>query len=144
MMLYGANTKWCTTMRNYQYYEDYVCDGNEFYITIRKNEDASKAQKYAIVRKGFLDFEVYDEKDSHARTFDESERDRLRFVVQAIVVDKPPKNYIKMVCDKEIPTAEVLEWLKTQPESTVKFVTHRRRDIELIGKDTDSLIDFFL
>ena len=36
MMVYGSGTKWCTTMEDETYYEDYVYKGTNFYVIISK------------------------------------------------------------------------------------------------------------
>lgn len=141
MILYGANTKWCTTMKNQTYYEEYVTRGNDFYILIVKNSNAASSSKYAIVRRSLLDFEIYDANDSRSRSFTESEEDNLRAVVQAIVIDKPPKNYLRQVYNGFIPTDEALEWLKTQSSVTCEFVEDKRKDLKYKKITIDELIE---
>jgi len=53
VMKYGANTQWCITMRDANYYEDYVNDGCVFYFMIDKIADDNDNQfaKVAIVLK---------------------------------------------------------------------------------------------
>ncbi len=141
MIAYGANTKWCTTMKDQTYYEDYVNRGNDFYILIVKNPKAARSTKYAIVRRGLLEFEVYDANDSHSRSFTEEEEDGLRIVVQAIVVDKPPKNYLRQVCSGQIPVDEAVEWLKDQTSITRSYVESKRIDLQYKLKSIDELIE---
>lgn len=141
MITYGTNTKWCTTMKDQTYYEDYVNRGNDFYILIVKNPQAARSTKYAIVRRGLLEFEVYDANDSHSRNFTEEEEDRLRVVVQAIVVDKPPKNYLRQVCSGIIPADEAVEWLKEQTQVTRTYVENKRTDLQFRLKSIDELIE---
>lgn len=141
MITYGANTKWCTTMKDQHYYEDYVNRGNDFYILIVKNEKAARSSKYAIVRRGLLEFEVYDAVDTRSRSFTEEEEDSLRVVVQAIVVDKPPKNFLREVCSGKIPAEEALEWLSEQTPVTRAFVESKREDLLFRLKSTKELVD---
>jgi len=143
MITYGSNTRWCTTMKDHHYYEDYVSQGNDFYIIITKNPEAVKSSKYAVVRKGLLEFQVYDAKDSYARSFDDKEVDLLREAVQAIVADKPPKNYLRLVCKGEIPAVQAAEWLKTQSEVTQKYVESKRPDIQFMQKSLAELAAIF-
>jgi hypothetical protein len=143
MITYGSNTKWCTTMKDQQYYEDYVNQGNDFYILITKNSKVIRSSKYAVVRRGLLEFQVYDAKDSYSRSFTEEEEDRLREVVQAIVADKPPKNYLREVCAGNIPAAEAAEWMKTQSKVTREYIEGKRPDLQLLCKTTNELIDIF-
>ena len=143
MITYGANTKWCTTMKDQQYYEDYVTQGNDFYILITKNPKVVRSSKYAIVRRGLLEFQVYDATDSYSRSFTEQEEDHLREVVQAIVADKPPKNYLREVCAGKIPTAEAAEWLKSQSKVTQKYVENKRPDLQFLCKTINELINIF-
>jgi hypothetical protein len=143
MITYGANTKWCTTMKDQHYYEDYVTQGNDFYIIITKNSKAVRSSKYAVVRKGLLEFQVYDAKDSYERSFTEEEEDHLREIVQAIVADKPPKNYLREVCSGNVPTSEAATWLKTQSEVTQKYIEGKRPDLQFMMKTTDELIQIF-
>jgi hypothetical protein len=143
MILYGAETKWCTTMKDHSYYEDYVNNGNDFYILISKKEGSFTSSKYAIVRKSFLEFQVYDANDTHAREFTESEQDKLRIVLQAIVIDKPPKNYLREVCQGRIPAQEAADWLTRQSDVTRTFVEGKRPDLQFLTKTIDELITIF-
>jgi hypothetical protein len=143
MILYGADTKWCTTMKDHSYYEDYVNNGNDFYILILKKQDVFTSSKYAIVRKSFLEFQVYDAADTYAREFTESEQDKLRIVLQAIIMDKPPKNYLREVCQDRIPSQEAAEWLSRQSSVTQNFVEGKRPDLKFIKKSVDELINIF-
>lgn len=140
MITYGSNTKWCTTMKDQTYYEDYVNRGNDFYILIVKNPTAARSTKYAIVRRGLLEFEVYDANDSHSRSFTEDEEDRLRVVVQAIVMDKPPKNFFRQVCSGIIPADEAIEWLKNQTDVTRTYIEGKRLDLQYKLKSVDEMI----
>lgn len=140
MITYGVNTKWCTTMKDHHYYEDYVNRGNDFYILIVKNPEIAQSSKYAIVRRGLLEFEVYDAEDSHSRSFTEKEEDALRVVVQAIVMDKPPKNFLREVCSGKVPAEEALEWIKDQTDVTKKFVEEKREDLKYRLKTPQELI----
>ncbi len=144
MITYGANTKWCTTMRDQHYYEDYVTQGNDFYIIITKNPKVVRSSKYAVVRKGLLEFQVYDAQDSYERSFSEEEEDCLREVVQAVVADKPPKNYLRLVCAGDIPTDEAAQWLKTQSKVTQRYVEEKRPDLQFLSKDTSELVELFV
>ena len=143
MIAYGANTRWCTTMKDQHYYEDYVVGGNDFYIIITKNPKAAKSSKYAVARKGFLEFQVYDDQDSYARSFSEKEEDLLRNAVQAIVADKPPKNFIRLICNKQIPANEAIEWLKNQSKKTKDFIERHRPDLIFALKSVDELVEEF-
>lgn len=147
MITYGANTQWCTTMKDHHYYEDYVNNGNDFYILIFKKAKNDRigniSDKYAIVRKGLLEFQVYDAQDTYQRSFTEEEEDVLRQIVQAIVVDKPPKNYLKLVCDGTILAPEAAEWLKHQSTVTQAYVEGKRPDLKFLTKNIDELIDIF-
>lgn len=147
MITYGANTKWCTTMKDHHYYEDYVNGGNDFYILISKKSKKERtgilSDKYAIVRKGLLEFQVYDSQDTYHRSFTEEEEDVLRHVVQAIVVDKPPKNYLRLVCDGTVLASEAAAWLKRQSKVTQAYVEGKRPDLQFLTKTTDELIEIF-
>lgn len=143
MIIYGANTKWCTTMKDQHYYEDYVHQGNDFYILITKNPRIVKSSKYAIVRKGLLEFQVYDAQDAYSRSFSEAEEDRLRQVVQAIVADKPPKNYLREVCKGHVPASEAAEWLQKQSKITQTYVEGKRPDLQFLNKTTKQIIQIF-
>lgn len=143
MIAYGAGTKWCTTMKDQHYYEDYVNNGNDFYIIIAKAKDITKSEKYAVVRQGLLDFKCYDADDTYARNFTDAEEDKLRVVVQSIVVDKPPKNYLREVCQGNVPASEAAEWLKGQTEVTKTFVENKRPDLKLLTKTIDEMIQVF-
>lgn len=143
MVLYGANTRWCTTMKDQHYYEDYVAQGNDFYIVIRKAPKALTHSKYAIVRKGLLDFSVYDSQDSYARSFSESEEEALREAIKAIISDKPPKNYLRMVVNGNVSGPEASEWLRAQTKVTRDYIENKRPDLKFVYKTTDELIDIF-
>jgi hypothetical protein len=143
MILYGADTKWCTTMKDHSYYEDYVNNGNDFYILITKKQGSFTSSKYAILRKSFLEFQVYDANDTHAREFTEDEQDKLRIVLQAIVMDKPPKNYLREVCRGRIPAQEAADWLIRQSNVTQNFVENKRPDLQFLTKTPDELIAIF-
>jgi hypothetical protein len=142
MILYGSETEWCTTMKDQVYYEEYVNNGNDFYILISKKKGVFTSSKYAIVRKSFLEFQVYDANDSYAREFTEVEQDKLRIVLQAIIMDKPPKNYLREVCAGNVSAQETLEWLNTQSDVTRGFVEERRSDIKFINMNITQLIKF--
>lgn len=148
MIAYGANTKWCTTMKDHHYYEDYVNNGNDFYILIlkksKKERTGNLSDKYAIVRKGLLEFQIYDAQDTYHRSFTDEEEDVLRQVVQAIVVDKPPKNYLKLVCDGTVLESEAVEWLRHQSSVTKTYVEGKRPDLRLLTKTADELIEIFI
>jgi hypothetical protein len=143
MVLYGANTRWCTTMKDQTYYEDYVDQGNDFYIVIRKNPNSLASSKYAIVRNGLLDFSVYDATDNLARSFSESEEDRLRDAIKAIISDRPPKNYLRLVVNGKIPGPEAAEWLKQQTDVTREYVEEKRPDLRFVYRSVDELIPIF-
>ena len=143
MVLYGANTRWCTTMKDQTYYEDYVSQGNDFYIVIRKAHKSLASSKYAIVRKGLLDFSLYDAQDNYARSFSENEEDALRDAIKAIVSDRPPRNYLRMVCSGKISGQEAAEWLKAQTDVTRNYVENKRPDLKFVYKTTDQLIEIF-
>lgn len=144
MMIYGAGTRWCTTMQDQSYYEDYVYSGNDFYIVIRKKKTSLKSSKYAIVRKGLLEFKVYDAEDNFARLFDQSEEDNLRDAIKAIVSDKPPKNYLYLIATGEVENKEISEWMKLQPEITREYLERKKPELKYLNKTSDELIDFFL
>jgi hypothetical protein len=143
MVLYGANTRWCTTMKDQHYYEDYVAQGNDFYIVIRKDPKSLTHSKYAIVRKGLLDFSVYDSQDSFARSFSETEEEALREAIKAIVSDKPPKNYLRLVVNGNVSGPEASEWLRAQTKVTREYIEGRRPDLKFVYKTPDELIDIF-
>jgi hypothetical protein len=146
MIIYGSGTRWCTTMEDATYYEDYVANGNEFYIVVGKTPNAKmRTKKYAVVRRGLLSFEVYDDKDSYAREFSEEEGDALRRVVQAIVADKPPKNMLRIICHnlEQIAPEKIKEWLEAQPKTTKNFVEQRRPDLLCLDKPIGELAKFF-
>jgi len=143
MVLYGANTRWCTTMKDQTYYEDYVAQGNDFYIVIRKVEKALGSSKYAVVRKGLLDFQVYDAKDNYARSFSEEEADKLRDALKAIISDKPPKNYIRLVVNSQVPAEDAVEWLKAQTKVTREYIENKRPDLKYVSRTADELIGIF-
>jgi hypothetical protein len=143
MVLYGAETRWCTTMKDQHYYEDYVSQGNDFYIVIRKDPKALASSKYAIVRKGLLDFSVYDAADNFARSFSENEEETLRDAIKAIITDKPPKNYLRMVVQGKIEGPEAAEWLRSQTKTTRDYIEGKRPDLKFVYKTTDELIDIF-
>lgn len=142
MVMYGSETKWCTTMVNQTYYEDYVCRGNDFYIIIRKDKKALKSAKYAVVRKGLLDFEVFDDHDAYARKFSDKECNILYTPVQAIVADRPPKNMLWLVCHKKIDAQEAAEWLNTQSTTTQNFVGEKIPELRFLNKSPEQLIAY--
>jgi hypothetical protein len=143
MIIYGANTQWCTTMQDQSYYEDYVANGNDFYIAIRKNPTALASHKYAIVKKGLLDFRVYDDQDHQARSFSEKEEDIMRDVIKAIVSDNPPKNYLLSVVSSKVSALEAAEWLKKQNKITQDYVEGKRPELRFIYKTASELISIF-
>lgn len=143
MILYGSNTKWCTTMKDQTYYEDYVCRGNDFYIIITKNQKAAKSSKYAVVRKGLLEFQVYDDKDTQARDFEDREIELLHSAVQAIVGDKPPKNFLRQVCKGEISAEDSEAWAKSQTEVTKEYIERYRPDIRFLHKSIAEIVGLF-
>ncbi len=143
MIVYGANTQWCTTMQDQSYYEDYVANGNDFYIAIRKNPTALASHKYAIVKKGLLDFRVYDDQDHQARSFSEKEEDIMRDVIKAIVSDNPPKNYLLSVVSSKVSALEAAEWLKKQNKITQDYVEGKRPELRFIYKTASELISIF-
>ena len=145
MMVYGSGTKWCTTMEDETYYEDYVYKGTNFYVIIRKVETALSSPKYAIAKKGLLEFQIYDAEDHYSRSFSETEEDILKDAICAVIGDKAPENYLNTLMDREknIPKEEVLAWLKDQPESTADFIKQYRGDLKYIGETTAKLVDIF-
>lgn len=143
MVLYGANTRWCTTMKDHHYYEDYVVQGHDFYIVIRKKDNALASTKYAIVRKGLLEFKVYDAQDNYARSFSDEEEEKLRNAIGAIIADKPPKNYLREVENRNVPADEAAEWLKTQSQTTIDFIEGRRPELRFVARTPDELIEIF-
>lgn len=139
MMLYGAGTKWCTTMEDQTYYEDYVSNGNDFYVIIVKNKRMGSS-KYAIVKRGLFELKCFDAEDELARDFKDDEEDGFRPVVQAIVADKPPRNYLRDVCKGLVPASDAIEWLKTQSPSTQEFVEDCRFDIKFLSNSVEDII----
>lgn len=142
MIYYGANTKWCTTMKHQTYYEDYVSRGNEFYIIIRKDWESQKSSKYAVVRSGLLDFEIFDTEDNLSRSFSDKESNLLRKPVQAIVADNPPKNFLWKICNKKVSISESSAWLKTQSEITQGFVHSHVPELQFANKSINQIIDY--
>lgn len=142
MVYYGANTQWCTTMKEHTYYEDYVSRGTDFYIIIRKNPNAFKAAKYAVARTGLLDFEVFDENDHTARSFSDKETHILKKPVQAIVADTPPKNFLWKICKKKVSIEESSEWLKHQSETTQKWAGSKVPQLRFVNKTPEQIIEY--
>lgn len=143
MSLYGAETKWCTTMIDQTYYEEYVCQGHDFYILISKTKSLRSA-KYAIVRKGLLSFEIFDDQDSYAREFSDKETQLLYKPVQAIVADLPPKNVLWLICNKKMELQEASDWMKTQSSVTQNFVGDRIPELRFLNQTPKQIISYIL
>jgi hypothetical protein len=139
MIIYGSNTRWCTTMKDSHYYEDYVSRGNNFYILITK-KPILKSTKYAILRQGLFKFDVYDEKDSYAREFSDKEIEILHIPVQAIVADKAPKNYLLRIASGEFSANEIVEMIKDESDVTKNWVSKIRMDVACIDKTPQELL----
>lgn len=143
MVLYGSNTKWCVTMEEQQYYEDYVSQGNKFYIVICKNTSVLTSPKYAIVRKGLLDLSIYDDQDRHPRSFTQQEEITLRQVLQVIIGDLAPEHMLEKIILKTVSNQEAIDWLKTQPTRVQSFIENKRPELKFKFKTSSELIDIF-
>ncbi len=61
-VFYGSNTRWCITMTDHQYYENYVSDNTLFYFILSKIKRDDKQNKVAV--------SVNRDKDNKIRKFD--------------------------------------------------------------------------
>src|SRR5690606_20249778 len=129
-------------MSDQSYYEDYVTRGHDFYIIISKDKKSLKSSKYAVVRKGLLDFEVFDANDSYSRKFSDKETNLLYKPVQAIVGDRPPKNFLWKAFHKKVDIQETVEWLKTQSKITREFIEGRIPELRFINKTPKEIIKY--
>lgn len=64
---YGAETKWCTTMKNYSYFKDYT-NNNYLYYVISKTEKNKNYNKLAILTDGKMnimskEFRIWNQND---------------------------------------------------------------------------------
>lgn len=137
MMHYGANTRWCVTMKKASYFEEYIHEGHVFYVVIVKKtpKNVSLGKKYAIHREKRLQIDIYDERD---RVLDEARKDEIdalsKNILPAVITDTPPINYINQITKKKISTEEAQKWLETQPKTTLDWVVSYRPDLRYFGK----------
>lgn len=152
MILYGSNTKWCTVSKDSTHYEEYVSNGNDFYITTFKGKSPLASDKYAIVRKDLLSFEIFAANDTNMRSFKPAEREILHDVVAAVAADKPKDNMIRIILTNKFHLDKVEglnEWLAAQLPSTMRFLVSRVPNFEDIslakmGNDGQALMDFII
>jgi predicted transcriptional regulator len=152
MILYGANTKWCTVSKDSIHYEEYVTNGNDFYITVFKGKSPLTSDKYCVVRKDLLSFEIFAANDANMRSFKPNEREILHDVVAAVAADKPQDNMLRVILKNKNSLSKVEglnEWLAAQLQSTMKYLVAKVpnfEDISLlkIGNNGQALMDFII
>lgn len=101
MILYGANTKWCTVSKDSTYYEEYVARGSDFYITVFKGKSPLASDKYAIVRTNLLSFEVFASNDVNKRSFTSKEQEVFHDIIAAVAADKPKDNMLRVILNNK-------------------------------------------
>lgn len=152
MILYGANTKWCTVSKEATFYEDYVVEGNDFYITVFKGKSPLSSNKYAIVRNDLLSFEIFADNDTNMRFFKPQEREILHDAVAAVAADKPKDNMLRVIFKNKNSLSKIQglnEWVAAQIPSTMKYVLEmvpKFEDLFLLkmGNDGQALMDFII
>ncbi len=152
MILYGSNTRWCTASKDSTHYEEYVASGNDFYITVFKGKSPLASDKYAIVRKDLLSFEIFAANDSNMRLFKPNEREILHDVVAAVAADKPQDNMLRIILKNKSSLDKISglnEWLAAQLPSTMKYLVSKVPNFEDIslkkmGTDGRALMDFII
>ena len=106
-MTYGMGTKWCITMGNQTYYEQYVSSNVIFHFIIHKNSDDPKFSKIAIASKRGKDNKIIevDLFDAHDIPYKEGELEEFapsNLVEMAISdAEKQPKAFLARLMSEE-------------------------------------------
>lgn len=152
MILYGANTRWCTVSKDLIHYEEYVANGNDFYITVFKGKSPLTSDKYCVVRKDLLSFEIFAANDTNMRSFKPNEREILHDVVAAVAADKPQDNMLRVILKNKNSLSKIEglnEWIAAQLQSTMKYLVAKVPNFEDLSilkleNDGQALMDFII
>jgi len=113
-MCYGTGTKWCITMANTNYYDDYTSQGVIFYFIIDKSlspEDPLHKVAYAIYRDGnkdFEDVEVYDAKDDQIDIDEIPEEHDALFDIIKNDTPSRPESFMRRLKNRRVSAEEAL------------------------------------
>jgi len=131
---YGTGTKWCITMRNASYWEQYVGANAVFYFVLRKNLKNDPLDKVAVaVQRGgnnkISKIEVFDARDKEIGT-KSLKQDILELIKQH--APSVPKGLLVKIKErsatlKEIESALDLYW---EDENMISFI------VDNLGKNT--------
>ena len=100
---YGKGTKWCITMDDADYYEDYINDNTIFYFLINKKSsdqetsDVTNKIAYAVQRdleNKIIEIEMFDSTDEIININPYSISDKISWVI----LDDSPKVPINIIC----------------------------------------------
>ena len=101
---YGKGTKWCITMKDASYYEQYTSENVIFYFVISKKleQDDPRAKiALAVIRKNdnsLQDVDVYDAEDNQLSTFDVD--DKFLELCRADAIKRPKSLYAKIISNE--------------------------------------------
>lgn len=120
MLYYGKASRWCVAMEKEDYWEDYSASGNTFYVLL----DKANGRKYAIQKRGLMDVTVWEENDNEISVDTWAAKNpKFEPAVFACLHDRD-EPMLFMIKNRKTTREDVLEWLKYQHKSTVKFLEH--------------------
>ena len=118
MLYYGKATRWCVAMEKENYWDDYSTSGNVFYVLIDKKHNI----KYAIQKSGFLDVIVWTENDKEININDWVKKNRQFDPAVFACLHDREESMLYRIKRRETTRTEVMEWLKYQHKSTIKYI----------------------
>jgi hypothetical protein len=144
-MAYGAGTKWCITMENTSYYEQYTDENVIFYFIISKNKDPDdlfSKVALAVHRNEYnqiIKVECFDSLDNQ---IDETELDIDNSIKNKITKDaenRPMTILLKIKYNKAT-SEEILQYYKANKNNTDNKTNHIRCSIADNSKTPQSVL----
>jgi len=114
---YGAGTKWCITMDNTSYYEEYVSKNVIFYFLIFKNKDPNDPlAKIALAvhrdeKNSILEVECFDSLDNQINETEIGIDNSIKLKVSQDAVNRPMGTLAKIMTNKAT-SEEILQYYK--------------------------------
>lgn len=127
-VFYGSNTRWCITMKDSSYYEQYKSSNVIFYFVLSKVKRDDDFNKIALAYErdddnNISQLEIFDEKDNpidrnefiHAIHGEEEDLNKDNEILKITLNDaiKQPKSFLSRLKTKKYETQELKDYLET-------------------------------